>query len=103
MNIYVGNLSRQADESELRALFAQYGDVKSVKIMKDHASGEPRGFAFIDMPESLSANEAINQLDSKEMDGRRLRVNEAKPKTSTPQAFNSFSSNYGYKDRNSNF
>lgn len=96
MNIYVGNLSRQAEEGELRALFAQFGEVKSVKIIKDSETGEPRGFAFVEMPDSESAKNAIRDLDYKEFLKRRLKVNEAKPKT--PKTFNSFSSPYGFKN-----
>lgn len=100
MNIYVGNLSRQAGESELRELFAQFGDIKSVKIIKDQFSGESRGFAFVDMPDTSSANQAINALDAKEFDGRKLKINEAKPKSTEGKVYNSFASNYGYKNRN---
>jgi RNA recognition motif-containing protein len=96
MNIYVGNLSRQAGESELKALFAQFGEVKSAKIVKDQFSGESRGFAFIEMTDNGS--QAIAALDGKEFSGRSLKVNEARPKTAKP--FNSFASNYGYKTRN---
>jgi len=99
MNIYVGNLSRQADEQELRMLFSKFGDVKSVKIMKDYYSGESRGFAFIQMPDEGQAQEAIHALDSYEFQNDRLKVNEAKPRNTAPKAYNSFSSNFGYKDR----
>jgi RNA recognition motif-containing protein len=99
MNIYVGNLDRQATEQELTQLFSPYGEVKSVKIMKDSASGEPRGFAFVEMLDSESATKAIRALDYAEFRNRRLRVNEAKPKTTGPKVYNSFSSNYGYRDR----
>jgi RNA recognition motif-containing protein len=95
MNIYVGNLSRQASENELRELFAQFGEVKSVRMMKDQYSGESRGFAFVEMPDSSSANQAISSLDSKDFSGRNLKVNEARPKEN--RTFNSFSNNYGYK------
>jgi RNA recognition motif-containing protein len=100
MNIYVGNLDRQANEQELKELFNKFGEVKSVKIIKDNVSGEPRGFAFVEMTDSISATLAIRELDSKEYANRRLKVNEAKPKTSGPRIYNSFSSNFGYKDRN---
>lgn len=103
MNIYVGNLSRQADGTELHELFAQFGEVKSVKIIKDNFSGESRGFAFVEMIDSASADDAIRELDSKEFLGRRLKVNEAKPKSTAGKTYNSFSSNYGYKNRNSNY
>ena len=103
MNIYVGNLGRQAVETELRALFSEFGEVKSVKIIKDNLSGEPRGFAFVEMTDDTAAKGAIKALDSKEFDNRRLKVNEARPKNSAPRVYNSFSSNFGYKDRHSNY
>jgi cold-inducible RNA-binding protein len=98
MNIYVGNLSRQAGENELREVFAQFGEVKSVKMIKDQYTGEFRGFAFIEMSDTSSANQAIESLDSKDFGGRKLKVNEAKPRET--KTFNSFSNNYGYKTRN---
>lgn len=103
MNIYVGNLNRQADEHELKELFSQFGEVKSVKIIKDHISGESRGFAFVEMPDNACGSQAIQKLDSTELGNRRLKINEAKPKTTAPKAFNSFSSNYGYKDRHNQY
>jgi RNA recognition motif-containing protein len=103
MNIYVGNLDRQASESELKQLFNQFGEVKSVKIIKDNVSGEPRGFAFIEMPDSTSGTKAIRELDSREFASKRLKVNEAKPKSEGPRVYNSFSSNFGYRDRNDRF
>ena len=103
MNIYVGNLSRQAGETDLRTLFAEFGEVKSVKIIKDNVSGESRGFAFVEMPEDALALEAIRTLDSQEFQGRKLKINEAKPKNTAPRVYNSFSSNFGYKDRHSNY
>jgi RNA recognition motif-containing protein len=97
MNIYVGNLSRQAAEQEVRALFEAFGTIKSVKLVKDFQTGEPKGFAFVEMPNNEEGNEAIRSLDSQEFQQRRLKVNEAKPKG--PQVYNSFSSQYGYKNR----
>ena len=103
MNIYVGNLSRQAGETELQSLFSEFGEVKSVKIIKDNVTGEPRGFAFVEMPDNAEGSLAIRNLDSSEFQSRRLKVNEAKPKTSSPRTYNSFSSNFGYKDRNNRY
>jgi RNA recognition motif-containing protein len=100
MNIYVGNLDRQATENEIKSLFTPYGEVKSVKMIKDHDSGEPRGFAFVEMANDAEGSSAIRELDSKEYASRRLKVNEAKPKNNGPRVYNSFSSNFGYKDRN---
>lgn len=99
MNIYVGNLNRQAGEGSVRDLFTQFGEVKSVKMIKDHETGEPKGFAFVEMPDEASAKAAIAALDSKEFENRTLKVNEARPKNSGGSRFNSFSSNYGYRDR----
>jgi RNA recognition motif-containing protein len=73
MNIYVGNLSRQATEGNVRALFAQFGEVKSVKIIKDNETGEARGFAFVEMADDASAKEAIAALDYKEFENRTLK------------------------------
>lgn len=103
MNIYVGNLSRQADEMAVRNLFADFGEVKSIRVIKDNVTGEPRGFAFVEMPDENQGALAIRELDSKEFQNRRLKVNEAKPKNAAPRVYNSFSSNFGYKDRHSNF
>lgn len=103
MNIYVGNLNRKADENELKALFAKFGEVKSLKIIKDNLTRESRGFAFVEMMDGPSANLAIRELDSTEFGERRLKVNEAKPKSTSERAFNSFSSDYGYKNRHSNY
>lgn len=103
MNIYVGNLSRQAGETELSALFSEFGEVKSIKIIKDNVSGESRGFAFVAMSNDAEAQQAIKALDSTEFQTRRLKVNEAKPKNTSPKVYNSFSSNFGYKDRHSNY
>jgi RNA recognition motif-containing protein len=103
MNIYVGNLDRKANESELKQLFSAFGEVKSVKIIKDNVSGEPKGFAFVEMNDETSATLAIRELDSKEVGARRLKVNAARPKTSGPRVYNSFSSAYGYKNRNDRY
>jgi RNA recognition motif-containing protein len=101
MNIYVGNLSRQASESELQQLFNEFGEVKSVKIIKDRISGESKGFAFVEMEDNAAGLQAVRSLDSKEVGNRRLKVNEAKPKSAP--SYNSFSSNYGYKNRHSTY
>ena len=102
MNIYVGNLSRQAVENDLRTIFSEFGEVKSIKIIKDNISGESRGFAFVEMPELAQATLAVREINAYELDGRRLKVNEAKPRTGA-KVYNSFSSNYGYRDRNNHY
>lgn len=76
--MYVGNLPFQITEEQVRDLFTPYGTVESVNMITDRISGEFRGFCFVEM-EATSANSAIKALDSKELDGRALKVNEAKP------------------------
>jgi RNA recognition motif-containing protein len=76
--IYVGNLPFSSTEDELRELFAQYGTVTSVNVITDRETGNPRGFAFVEMEEG--AQKAIQALDSSQLGGRTLRVNEAKPR-----------------------
>lgn len=81
MNIYVGNLSKDVTDEDLQALFSEYGSIKSVKIIKDLFSGESRGFGFIEMPGSTEAQKAINELNTKELKGQKLVVNEARPRS----------------------
>lgn len=81
MNIYVGNLPRSVNEDAIREHFATYGEISSIKIIKDQVTGEPRGFAFIDMPDDEAAKRVIDELNGKELGGRRLTINEARPKT----------------------
>jgi RNA recognition motif-containing protein len=81
MNLYVGNLSHQTTEDELQAAFAAFGQVASVTIIKDKFSGEPRGFGFVEMPNQTEALAAIAGLAGKELRGRQLNVNEARPRT----------------------
>ena len=80
MNIYVGNLSYGMSEDELRDAFSAYGDVSSVKILSDRETGRSRGFAFVEMPNKSEGEAAIAQLNGKELGGRTLRVNEARPR-----------------------
>ncbi len=80
MNIYVGNLSYGMSEDELREAFAAYGDVASVKILTDRETGRSRGFGFVEMPNQSEGEAAITQLNGKDVGGRSLRVNEARPR-----------------------
>jgi len=80
MNIYVGNLQREATEEDLRKLFNAFGEVVSVTVIRDKFSGISRGFGFIEMPNRNSAQNAISELNGKEFMGRNLRVNEARPR-----------------------
>ncbi|MBI5248729.1 MAG: RNA-binding protein [Desulfomonile tiedjei] len=83
INIYVGNLSFNADEGELKGLFESYGVVDSAKIITDQFTGRSRGFGFIEMRNREEGLRAIQELDSKNVDGRSLKVNEARPKNSS--------------------
>ncbi len=79
-NIFVGNLSYQTTQEELYAAFAQYGAVERVNIVTDRDTGQPRGFAFVEMTDAREAETAIQQLNGAELNGRALNVNEARPK-----------------------
>ena len=79
-NIYVGNLSYSTTQSHLQEMFQAYGEVTSVNVITDRDTGRPRGFAFVEMATEQAANAAIAALNGKEVDGRALNVNEAKPR-----------------------
>jgi len=83
MNIYVGNLAHQVKAEELEGLFKEYGAVQTVKIISDMFTGESKGFAFVEMKDKAAAQKAIDELNTKEVQGRKLIVNEARPKTDT--------------------
>lgn len=78
MNIYVGNIAREVTEEELRAAFAEFGEVSTATILKDKYTSEPRGFGFVEMPSKSEAIEAMKQMDGKEIKGKKLIVNEAR-------------------------
>jgi len=80
-NIFVGNLSFGATEDAVRALFEAYGTVERVSIVTDRDTGQPRGFGFVEMSANADADRAIAELNGRELDGRALNVNEARPKT----------------------
>jgi len=79
MKIYVGNLPHQITEPELQELFAEAGEVVSVKIITDRATGQPRGFGFVEMGTKAEGQKAISMINGREVGGRALKVNEAKP------------------------
>ena len=81
MNIYVGNIAWGVSEDELEALFAQYGEVNSARIITDRESGRSKGFGFVEMATADSANAAIEALNENDFAGRDLRVNQAKERT----------------------
>jgi len=81
MNIYVGNLSQQVSETDLRQAFERFGEVTSVKVIKDKFTGEGRGFGFIEMPGSQEAKAAMDELNNTELMGKTIVVNEARERS----------------------
>ncbi len=84
INIYVGNLSYQMTDDDLRDAFSQFGEVASAKIVSDKFTGQSKGFGFVEMPTKAEADEAIRQLDGSALKGRNIRVNEARPREARP-------------------
>jgi RNA recognition motif-containing protein len=80
-NLYVGNLPYSATEASLNELFSKFGEVVSAKVITDADSGRSKGFAFVEMSTDEDAQKAISELDNSDLDGRNIKVNEAKPKT----------------------
>ncbi len=95
--LYVGNLSYETTEQDLRELFGQSGNIRSVTIPNDRMTGQPRGFAFVEMETQAEALVAIKSCNGQELRGRQIKVNEAKP----PEQRSS-SSNYSSGGRSSN-
>lgn len=81
MNIYVGNLSYEVTEEDLTQAFSAFGAVESVKVITDNYSGRSKGFGFVEMPDTAAANAAIGGLDGKDLKGRLLKVNKARPRS----------------------
>jgi len=92
MNIYVGNLAYESTEDDLREAFSAYGQVESVAVIKDKITGRSKGFGFVTMPVQEEAQKAISGLNERPLQGRNVRVNEAKPKTDSDRRG-------GYNDR----
>jgi RNA recognition motif-containing protein len=80
LNIYVGNLPKKTTDEAVKKLFESYGEVTEVKLIKDQFSGELKGFGFVTMPTKTDAQKAINEVNGKELEGRALIVNEARPR-----------------------
>jgi RNA recognition motif-containing protein len=80
MNIYVGNVTYNTNDAKLVELFSSFGEVASARVISDRETGRSKGFGFVEMPNDAEANAAIEALNDKEVDGRTLRVNEARPK-----------------------
>ena len=85
MNIYVGNLAPDVTEDELKLAFEAFGQVQTATVIKDKFSGESRGFGFVEMPAKAEAQTAITEMNGKDLKGRALNVNEARPKTERPR------------------
>ena len=95
--LYVGNLPYQTTEADLQTLFEASGQVASVNVVRDRATGQARGFAFVEMSDSEGAQKAIKELDRREYGGRNLTVNEAKPMT--PRGNGGGGGGYGRQSR----
>lgn len=81
MNIYVGNISRELTDNDIRKAFEEFGEVASVNIIKDRLTGQSKGFGFVEMPNKEQAENAIKSLDGQRMNGRAINVAEARPRT----------------------
>ena len=86
MNIYVGNLSYEVTEEDLNGAFSAFGQVDTVKVIKDEYSGRSKGFGFVEMQDNSSAQSAIDGLDGKELKGRAIKVNQARARTEGPRS-----------------
>ena len=84
MNIYVGNLSFDCTESDLRSAFSAYGEVNDVRLVTDRDTGRSKGFGFVEMPNASEASAAIDAMNGKEFMGRTAKVNEARPREERP-------------------
>jgi RNA recognition motif-containing protein len=80
MNLYVGNLPYRITEDQLREAFEEFGSVSSCSIITDRATGQSKGFGFLEMPEKSEADEAIHQMNGRDLMGRKINVNEARPR-----------------------
>ena len=85
MNIYVGNLSYQTTEDELRDLFAEFGDVVSAKLIADKFTDQSKGFGFVEMSNNSEAKKAMDELNGRDLSGRSITVNEARPRQERPR------------------
>jgi len=84
MNLYVGNLPYRITEDQLRDTFGEFGQVTSCTIVKDKVTGQSKGFGFLEMPEGSEAEAAITQLNGRDLMGRKINVNEARPRENRP-------------------
>ena len=100
MNIYISNLSYDVNDSDLRELFEEYGEVSSAKVIMDRETGRSRGFGFVEMSDDTQGQKAIDELNQAEYDGKVINVNVAKPRTDRPAGGRGgFNRNGGGRDR----
>jgi RNA recognition motif-containing protein len=99
MNIYIGNLSPQVTDQELKDLFNEYGLTQNVKIIRDIFTGDSKGFGFVEMNDKVAALKAIEALNAKELKGKKIVVNEARPKNDKKRGSGGRGSNYGNNKR----
>jgi RNA recognition motif-containing protein len=85
MRIYVGNLPYSVSDDELRDTFAEFGELSTAEVVKDKFSGQSKGFGFVDMPNNSEADQAIKSLNDSVLKGRKITVNEARPRAERPQ------------------
>lgn len=97
MNIFVSNLNYRVEEEELQSVFAEYGEVTSAKIIRDHETGRSRGFGFVVMPNEDEAGQALDSLNGADLHGRTLNVNKARPR---PQQENGFAPRRNFRNEN---
>jgi len=95
MNIYVSNLSFNIQDEDLRDFFTPFGEVTSAKVINDKFTGKSRGFGFVEMPDNAAAQQAISELDNGTVDGRTIKVMEARPKEDKPRSNSPFRSDNG--------
>ncbi len=104
MNIYVGNLSWGLNQDDLEQLFAEFGTVRSANLIEDRDTGRSKGFGFVEMENTADGENAIESLNGKEIDGRNLTVNVARPREERPRRDNNRGGGYrGRNDRNDNW
>lgn len=97
--LYVGSLSYDTDDHKLRSLFESFGEVLSAKVINDKLSGKSKGFGFVEFEDGSAADDAIAQINGKEVDGRTLVVNEARPQAKREGGFGGFGGRSGSGDR----
>ncbi len=101
MNIYVSNLNFNVQDEDLRGFFTSYGEVTSAKVINDKFTGQSRGFGFVEMSDTTAAKKAITELNGADVEGRSIKVMEAKPKEDRPSRSNYQGNGGGYNNANS--